>query len=119
MAMLFGSIIMIQILAHLPLAEMAKIPASALESFEIMQSVVSFDYFQPTSYIEVDFTEMDPWTENFAELGYDSINFVEGMGSIIIFCSWQVIYAIITILFYVMNCNRCCCNKAKSYFTKR
>lgn len=86
MAMLFGSIIMIQILAHLPMADMAELPATAQESFTIMQDVVSFDYFQPTSYVEIDFTEMPSWNEGFESIGYDSINFVEGMGSILVFC---------------------------------
>ena len=77
---------MIQILAHLPLAEMADLPATAAESFEIMQEVVSFDYFQPTEFVSVDFTETSPWSEKFDTLGYGSINFVEGMGSILVFC---------------------------------
>ena len=42
--MLFGAIIMIQILAHLPLADIV-LPANALEKFEVMIGFVSFDYF--------------------------------------------------------------------------
>lgn len=44
MAMLFGSIVVIQILAHLPLADIY-LPANAQQQFDIMISIVSFDYF--------------------------------------------------------------------------
>ena len=84
MKMLFGSIIMIQILAHLPLAKI-ELTADAHQTFEIMIGIVSFDYFQPTEYIDFNFTETPAYTENFEMLGYESLNFVEGLGSIIIF----------------------------------
>ena len=84
MAMVFGSIITLQILAHLPLADIM-LPANALESFDILIGVVSFDYFSPTEYIEFNFTEMPPWSDNFDWIGYGSINFVDGMGSITVF----------------------------------
>ena len=84
MAMLFGSIVVIQILAHLPLADIY-LPANAHQQFDLMISFVSFDYFQPSEYINFGFSEMPSWSERFEWLGYDSINFVEGMGSIIIF----------------------------------
>ncbi len=44
MSMMFSSIIMIQILAHLPLADIT-LPANALQTFDIMIGIVSFDYF--------------------------------------------------------------------------
>ena len=50
-----------------------------------MVGIVSFDYFQPTDYIDLNFTETPAYTENFEMLGYESLNFVEGLGSIIIF----------------------------------
>ena len=59
--MLFGAIIMIQILAHLPLADIV-LPANALQKFEVMIGFVSFDYFSPTEYIDMGFTEMPYWT---------------------------------------------------------
>ena len=40
----FSSIISLQILAHLPLANIT-LPANALECFDIMVKIVSFDYF--------------------------------------------------------------------------
>ena len=98
--MLFGAILMIQLLAHLPLANI-DLSSNALQTFDIMISVVSFDYFQPTEYLEVDFTETDAYTENFATLGYESSNFVEGMGSILVFAFIQIIM-IVLIVFTVM-----------------
>ena len=44
MSMMFSSIIMVQILAHLPLADIT-LPANALQTFDIMIGIVSFDYF--------------------------------------------------------------------------
>ena len=44
MSMMFSSIIMVQILAHLPLADII-LPANALQTFDIMIGIVSFDYF--------------------------------------------------------------------------
>ena len=82
--MLFSSIIMVQILAHLPLADVV-LPANALEMFDIMISIVSFDYFAPTDYFDFGFSEMPPWSPNFEWLKYESINFCDGMGSILIF----------------------------------
>lgn len=83
-----------------------------------MQGIVSFDYFQPTEFVAVDFTETPPWSDAFDELGYGSINFVEGMGSIIIFCFFQVVYAIITAMFSIFRCG-CCCKRAKETFTMK
>ena len=115
MAMLFGAIIMIQILAHLPLADMADLPASAAESFEIMQGIVSFDYFQPTEFITVDFTETPPWSERFDILDYGSINFVEGMGSIIVFFTVQILYGITSVFFACFGFG-CCSKRIKEFF---
>ena len=81
-----------------------------------MISVVSFDYFSPTEYVTVDFTETDAYTENFATLGYESSNFVEGMGSIIIFAFIQIIM-IILILFTVMFKIRCPLKKCRNDLT--
>ena len=44
MNMLFSSIIVLQIISHLPLAEI-NLPANALQQFNIMIEIVSFDYF--------------------------------------------------------------------------
>ena len=50
-----------QILAHLPLANLV-IPANAMQAFNFMISIVKFDYFPFTDYVDLGFTETDPWT---------------------------------------------------------
>jgi len=112
MNMLFGSIMVIQILAHLPLADIM-LPANALQQFDLMIGVVSFDYFQPTAYFDLGFSEMPSWSVNFEWLGYDSINFVEGLGSIVIFAAWFLIQFIISLLVTKLTF---CCKCAKKKF---
>ena len=97
MSLVLGSVIIIQILAHLPLTDIV-LPANALQQFDIMIGFVSFDYFQPTEYFDVGFSEMPHWSPNFEWLGYGSINFVDGMGSIIFFVFFYILFSI-TVLF--------------------
>ena len=52
-----------------------------------MISVVSFDYFPPFEYLDVGFTEVWSYSENFEWIGYDSVNFLIGLGSIGIFAA--------------------------------
>ena len=58
---LMGSIIIFQILAHMPLADII-LPANAFEKFEIMVEVVSFDFFAITEYVDIGLTETEPWS---------------------------------------------------------
>ena len=81
------------------------IPANAKQQFDIMIGVVSFDYFQPTEYIDMGFTDMPAWSERFDWLGYGSINFVDGMGSIIIFAFAQILFIILALF---LKFSRCC-----------
>ena len=115
MGMLLGSIIMLQILAHMPLSDIY-IPANARQQFDIMIGVVSFDYFQPTEYIDMGFTDMPAWSDGFDWLGYGSINFVDGMGSIIIFAFVQIMFIILALFLKFAGCCRCCCGWCKRNF---
>ena len=83
-ATLMGSILVVQILAHVPLTDI-NLPANLLQTFQIMISFVSFDYFPPFEYIDAGFTEVWSWSPNFEFLGYDTVNFLEGLGSIAVF----------------------------------
>ena len=60
-----------------------------------MINVVSFDYFPLTDVINFGFTETDPWSDKFELLGYETINFIEGMGSILLFIWIGFIYIIL------------------------
>ena len=70
----------LQILAHLPLANIS-IPANAMGSFDIMIEVVSFDYFPITEIFDMGFSPTESWSTQFEKLNYETINFLEGMGS--------------------------------------
>ena len=97
MSMLLASILIFQLLAHLPLADIV-LPANALQWFEIMISIVSFDFFSPTEYFDIGLTETEPWSTNFAWLGYESVNFIEGMGSILLVGIYLALIGIVAIL---------------------
>ena len=61
LATLLGSILVVQILAHVPLTDL-NLPANLLQTFQIIISFVSFDYFPPFEYVDADFTEVWYWS---------------------------------------------------------
>ena len=71
-----------------------QLPANALQSFDIMVQVVSFDYFPVADVIDLGFTPTDAWSVNFDYLDYQSVNFIEGLGSITIFMWIGTLYLI-------------------------
>ena len=84
-------------MAHAPLANII-LPASAENSFDTMIDVVSFDYFPLTDVINFGFTPTEPWSSSFEYLGYETVNFIEGMGSILL-CMWiGLVYILIVAL---------------------
>ena len=101
LAMVFGSILVVQIIAHLPLTDI-NLPVNVLQPFQIMISVVSFDYFPPFEYIDAGFSDVWAYSPNFEWIGYDSINFLQGLGSIAFFACIQLL----TVLLALM-CVRC------------
>ena len=107
MNMLLGSIVIFQILAHLPIADMI-LPANSLQQFEIMIDVVSLDFFSPTDYLELGMTETDPWSLNFAMIGYDSVNFIEQMGSILLIGIFQAICGALALVISLMKIRAPC-----------
>ena len=65
-----------------------------------MISVVSFDFFPMSDWIDFNFSPTDPWSENFELLGYETVNFIEGMGSILVFLWCGFIYILIVTAVY-------------------
>ena len=63
-----------------------------------MFSIVSFDYFEPFEYLDVGFTEVGSWSVRFEWLGYESLNFIQGLGSIVIFVTLQILTILIAFL---------------------
>ena len=75
-----------------------------------MISVVSFDFFSPTEYFDIGLTETEPWSTNFAWLGYESVNFIEGMGSILLVSIYLAINGVVALLLALSNRKvRCRC----------
>ena len=68
--------------------------------FDFMIEIVSFDYFPIHDIFDFGFTETEPWSIKFLELGYETVNFIEGMGSIILFIWIGAAYLAIVVLFY-------------------
>ena len=101
--MVVGSIMVVQILAHLPLTDI-NIPANVRQHFQILISIVSFDYFPPFEYLNVGFSEVWAWSPNFEWIGYDSINFLVGLGSIAVFALLQVCTILFTMGLQICKC---------------
>ena len=113
LAMVFGSILVVQIMAHLPLTDI-NLPVNVLQTFQVIISFVSFDYFPPFNYIDAGFTEVWPFSSNFDWIGYQSVNFLLGIGSIGIFAAVRVA----TILIALFACRiRCPCKWARKTFS--
>ena len=63
-----------------------------------MVKVVSFDYFPIAEIFDFGFTKTDPWSWNFEYLDYGSLNFIENLGSIIVFMWIGIIFFIAVIV---------------------
>ena len=79
------------------------LPARAFQAFELMFRVVSFDYFPIHEIFDFGFTPTEPYTVNFGWLGYDSINFIEGMGSISLFLWIALLYILTVSVVYIIG----------------
>ena len=89
----------------MPLANIT-LPANSMQAFEIMANVVSFDYFPVFDHWDVGFTPTDPYRVNFEWLGYESLNFLEGMGSISLLILAGLLYILTMATLRVFKCNQ-------------
>ena len=81
-----------------------------------MISLVSFDYFHPFEYVDVGFTETWAWSPNFEWLGYESVNFLLGLGSIAVFAAIQ--FCVIFLALAIGVCRlKCPCKWGRNYFS--
>ena len=81
-----------------------------------MVEVVSFDYFPIHDIFDFGFTPTGPWSERFVYLRYETVNFIEGMGSIILFIWIGTVYLTLVILvFFLCRSYRC----SKKFFGVR
>ena len=101
----------LQIVAHLPLNNV-NFSNNAFVFFQFLASVVSFDILAPTDHIDFGLTETPPYNENYEELGYESSNFYENLGSIaligIIIALRQILQPPFFWLFNRIGCCLCC-----------
>ena len=108
---LWGGVNALQIVAHLPLNNV-NFPNNAFLFFQFLAEVVSFDLFAPTDHIDFGLTETPPFNENYEELGYESTNFYENLGSIaligIIIAIRQILQPLFFWFFDRIGCCLCC-----------
>ena len=91
---LLGLINSLQIVAHLPLNNVP-LPANCYFMFDILVKIVTFDLFPMHQYYDFNFTSTEAWSNSFAWLDYDSLNFVENMGSVTLLFGLTLILALI------------------------
>ena len=68
-----------------------------------MIDVASFDFFSMTEYIDFKFTPTEPWSDGFEKLSYETLNFMDGMGSILIFIWIGIVITIIVALLRIFR----------------
>ena len=102
----------LQILAHYSLANV-NLPANALQAFDLMIQIVSFDYFEFTDVIDLKFSPTEPWSIPFDNLDYGSINFLESLGSIAFYIWIGFLYVLSVILLWLFRI-KCKCSKTLS-----
>ena len=76
---LFDMINSLQITALLPLTQLT-IPSNVMELFDILISIVAFDF---VPLFDPGFTETEPYSEKFAMFGFDTINYVQDLGTVL------------------------------------
>jgi len=78
---------------------------------------VSFDLYAPADYIDFGFTETDPYSENFEWVGYSTTNFIECLGSIVIFLFLLVLKNLLSLFMMLLGLIRvnCCCKSCGKY----
>ena len=76
-----------------------------MQAFAIMVGIVSFDYFPIFDHWDVGFTETEPWSERFEWLGYESLNFLDGMGSISVFALIVILHILLATIIRVLRVN--------------
>ena len=99
---LLGLINSLQIVAHLPLNNVP-LPANCYFMFDILVKIVSFDLFPMHQYYDFKFTSTEAWSNSFAWLDYDSLNFVENMGSASLLFGMVLIFAVIALFVWLVE----------------
>ena len=97
-----------QVTAHLPLIPLP-FSSTSYFVFDIMIQIMAFDLLPPPEeYIDFNFTETEPWNTQFEWLGYDSANFINLMGTILIFATIMIVQGVLVLLQHLIKCNVKC-----------
>ena len=80
-------------------------PAKAYFIYDILIQIVVFDFLPITEMIDFKFQKTDPMNERFVWLGYDSTNFIEQLGSILIFLIYMVIKGVLVGIVSFIHCS--------------
>ena len=99
--LLYSMINSLQITAHLPLNNIV-FKANAETIFKFLISIVSFDFIELKD-LDMGFTYTDPWSPNFAMLDYESLNFVENLGSVMILILLLIIWIGFSFTWHLIN----------------
>ena len=109
MQAIWGGINAIQIISHLPLGNI-NFPLNTQRFYSFLVRIVSFDIYSPTDYIDFGFTETAPFHSNFEWLGYETSNFYECIGSVLLIGAVLILYKFLKVLAYKIAKKFMCCN---------
>ena len=76
----FGMIKNLQISVHLALFSIP-FTANTMVIFDYLLTIVKYDFLPITEKVDFGFTKTKPYNKGFNDLGYDSSNFIEILGS--------------------------------------
>ena len=100
MQMMWGGINSMQIISHIPLANI-NLPQASLYLFSFISEVVSFEYLNPKDWVDSPFMETPPFRDEYDDLGYEDMIFLHNIGHI------SVLVAAIHINIFLYPCYRC------------
>ena len=101
-SVLYSMINSLQITAHLPLNSIS-FTNNAMETFDFLISIVTFDYYEVADHIDFGFSESEAWTYRFEMLDYGSFNLIENLGSISIFIALNFLWILIAVMILLIG----------------
>ena len=83
-------------------------PRSELNFMNYLNKIVSFNKYDPNDFIETGFTDTPPLHANFEWLQYNTSNFYQNLGSIILLFAILLGRQLLAPIFYIFSAFRCC-----------
>ena len=115
----FGMINALQIIIILPLFD-ASMPANAGMVFKYLTKIAAFDVFEIGDYVDeyLELEQTEPVDNNFETLGFESLWFINNVGSFFIYLLWCFANVIIYLLVAALNNTTGYCFKQKKKLSK-